>query len=63
LEYLDVDGKEVLECIIGKRMRGCGLGSSGLGWGPVASPCEQGNEPSVSIKKTAITAADIPPMN
>jgi hypothetical protein len=44
-------------------MRGCGLGSSGLGWGPVASPCEQGNEPSVSIKKTAITAADIPPMN
>jgi hypothetical protein len=28
----------------------CGLDSSGSGCGPVASPCEQGTEPSGSIK-------------
>jgi len=29
---------------------GCGFDSSGSGWGPVASSCEHGNEPSGSIK-------------
>jgi hypothetical protein len=33
-----------------KRVRGCGLDSSGSGQGPVAGSCEQGNEPSGSIK-------------
>jgi hypothetical protein len=28
----------------------CGLDSSALGWGPVTGCCEQGNEPSGSIK-------------
>jgi hypothetical protein len=28
----------------------CGLDASGSGQGPVAGPCEQGNEPSGSIK-------------
>jgi hypothetical protein len=29
---------------------GCGLDSSGSGWGSVAGSCEHGNEPSGSIK-------------
>jgi hypothetical protein len=29
---------------------GCGLDSSGSGWGPVAGPHEHDNEPSGSIK-------------
>jgi hypothetical protein len=29
----------------------CGLDSSGSGYGPVAGPCEHGNEPSGSIKR------------
>jgi mevalonate pyrophosphate decarboxylase len=33
-----------------KRVRGCGLGSSGSGYGSVAGSCENGNEP-LCIKK------------
>jgi hypothetical protein len=29
---------------------GCGLDSSGSGWGPVTGTCEHDNEPSGSIK-------------
>jgi hypothetical protein len=31
-------------------VRSCGLDASGLGYGPVADSCEQGNELSGSIK-------------
>jgi len=31
-------------------MVGCGLDSSGPGYGPVADPCDYGNETSGSIK-------------
>jgi hypothetical protein len=34
----------------GNRAGGCGLSSSGSGYGPVAGSCEHGNEPLVSIK-------------
>jgi hypothetical protein len=29
---------------------GCGLDTSGSGWGPVVGSCEHGNEPSGSVK-------------
>jgi hypothetical protein len=41
-EDLGVDGI-ILKCILGKE-GGCGLDSSGLGWGPVAGCFENGNE-------------------
>jgi hypothetical protein len=31
------------------KVQGCGLNSSGLGYGPVAGSCEHGNEPFGSI--------------
>jgi hypothetical protein len=43
-EDLRVDGRKILECILVK----CdGLGASGSGLRPVASPCEYDNESSV----------------
>jgi hypothetical protein len=50
LEDLAVDGEIILEWIFVKYDRRCGLDSSGSGQGPVASPCEHGNEPTGSIK-------------
>jgi hypothetical protein len=47
LEDLGVDGKNGH---YRNMMRRCGLDSSGSGYGPVAGPCEHGNEPSGYIK-------------
>jgi hypothetical protein len=44
------DGTIILEYIIGNGVRGCGLDSSDLGYGPVVGFCEHGNEPSGSVK-------------
>jgi hypothetical protein len=52
-EDLGVDGQVMVDCILGNRVRRCGLDSSGLGQGPVAGSCEDGNEPSGSIKDGA----------
>jgi len=49
-EDLFVSGKIILEWILGNRVGSCELDASGSGWGPVAGPREQGNEPSGSIK-------------
>jgi hypothetical protein len=45
-----VDGRIILEWILGNRVGSCGLGSSGSGQGQVAGCCEHGKEPSGSIK-------------
>jgi hypothetical protein len=50
LEDLDVDGKVILETVLGNRVRMCGLDSSDLEEGPVASFFEHVNETSNSIK-------------
>jgi hypothetical protein len=47
---LDVDGRIILKWILGNRMEGCGLDSSGSEYGPVAGSCKHGDEPSGSIK-------------
>jgi hypothetical protein len=41
---LNLDGKITLECILGKLDGRCGMDSSGSGYGPVAGPCEHGND-------------------
>jgi hypothetical protein len=45
----DVDGKMMLEWIVGK-VRSCGLDVTDSEWEPVAEFCEHSNEPSVSMK-------------
>jgi hypothetical protein len=46
---LGVDGKMILELILGKSGVGrCGLAASGSGKGPVVGPCEHSNQPSSS---------------
>jgi hypothetical protein len=55
---LDLDGyfQIILESILGKYCeRGCGVDSSGSGYGPVADPYKHGNEPSVSTKGKGIS--------
>jgi hypothetical protein len=50
-EDLGVDGRIILEWILGKNRLGrCDLDASGSGYGPVAGSCEHGNEPSDSTK-------------
>jgi hypothetical protein len=49
-EDLGVDGKIILERILGNRVERFGLDTSGSGQGPVVGSCEHSNEPSVSIK-------------
>jgi len=49
-EGLGVDGKIILEWILGKWVGRCGLDASGSGYGPVADSCEHGNELSGFIK-------------
>jgi hypothetical protein len=48
--FILIDGRVILKWILGKLGLGCGLESSGSGQGPLASSCEQGNEPSGSVK-------------
>jgi hypothetical protein len=50
LEDLGVDGKIILECILGNRVGRCGLDSSGSGQEPVAGSCKYSNEPLSYIK-------------
>jgi hypothetical protein len=50
LEDLEVDDKEIAECILGNRLRSCGVDACGSGQVPVAGCCEHGNEHSDSIK-------------
>jgi hypothetical protein len=50
MEELGVDGKMILEWILGNRAGRCGLYSSGSGQGPKAGSCEHGNESSGSIR-------------
>jgi hypothetical protein len=49
-EELPVDARVKLDGYLENRVGGCGLDSSGSGYGPVAGCCEHGNEPSGSIK-------------
>jgi hypothetical protein len=49
-EDIGVDGKVMLEWILGKQVEECGLDVSGLGKGSAASCCEHGNEPSGVLK-------------
>jgi len=49
-EFLDVDCKMTLECILQKCGGRCGLDSSGSGYGPVAGSYEESNEFSGCIK-------------
>jgi len=49
-EDLGVDGKMILEWILGKRIGDCGLDLSRPGYGPVARCFEHGAEPSGSMK-------------
>jgi hypothetical protein len=46
VEDLGIDGRIILQCILGEYV----LDSTGSGWGSVAGSCEHGNEPSGSIK-------------
>jgi hypothetical protein len=48
LGYLDVSGRIIFK-LIQKRVCGCGVNSSGLGYGPVAVTCRHGNELTVSV--------------
>jgi hypothetical protein len=49
-EDLGVDGRTILNWILGNRVGGCGLDSSGTGQGPMAGSCEHVNKPFGSIK-------------
>jgi len=49
-----VDGKIILEWILGKSLERYGLNAYGSGWGQVAGSCEAGNEPSGSNKRHGI---------
>jgi len=54
---LGVDERIILKGILNRNSVGrCGLDSSCSGYGPVADPCEQGNEPSGSIKRGFLTS-------
>jgi hypothetical protein len=46
-EDLSIADRVILECRIG--VEKCGLDASGAGYGPVAGPCEDGNESSSFI--------------
>jgi hypothetical protein len=48
LKYRGIDGRMGLEWILGRLGGGCGVDSSGSGYGPVAGSCECSNEPSGS---------------
>jgi hypothetical protein len=50
LEDLGVNGKIILEWSLGKQGGKIWLYASDSGLGPVASPCDHGNETSGSIK-------------
>jgi hypothetical protein len=50
MEEVDVDGRTILEWILGNRVGRCGLDSFGSGQEPVAGFHEHGNEASGSIK-------------
>jgi hypothetical protein len=50
LKDVGVDGKIMLEWILGKYVGECGQDSTGYGQGPVAGSCGLGNEPSCSIE-------------
>jgi hypothetical protein len=50
LENIGVDGRIMLKRILNKLGGGCGLHSSGSGYGPVVGWCEHSNEPFGSIK-------------
>jgi hypothetical protein len=39
---LGIDGRIIFKWIFGKKIGGCGLDSSGSGYGPVAGYCEHG---------------------
>jgi hypothetical protein len=47
-EDIRVDGRITLRCILGSRMRSCGMNSSGSGRGKVVRSRELGNEFRVS---------------
>jgi hypothetical protein len=49
LKDLGIGGKIILEWILNS-LGGCGLNSSGSGWGEMADCCEHGNEPLCFIK-------------
>jgi hypothetical protein len=49
LKDFGLDGRIILDWILNK-VGGCGLDSSGLGYGPVVGSCEYGTKPSGSIK-------------
>jgi hypothetical protein len=45
-----MDGRTILQWILGNSVGRCRLDASGSGQGPVADCCEHDNEPSCSIK-------------
>jgi len=49
-EDIDVDGKVILEFILGNTVGGCGLDASGSGLGPVAGSSEHSNELSGPVE-------------
>jgi hypothetical protein len=49
-EDLGIDGKIILEWILERRGKMCGLNASGSRWAPVGGSCEYSNEPLGSIK-------------
>jgi hypothetical protein len=49
-DNLAVDGRIILEWILGNRVGRCEMDSFGSGWGSVTASCEHGNETLGSIK-------------
>jgi len=47
---LGIDGRIILEYILGKYGERCGQDSFGSGWGPVVGSCEHVNKPLGSVK-------------
>jgi hypothetical protein len=54
-EDLGVDGRIILDWMLGKQGGTCEIDASVLGWGPVVGCCEHDNEPSGSIKEGEFT--------
>ena len=50
LEKSDEDGKMIMKCTLKYVVMGCGLDSSGWGYGQAVVTSQGGNEPSGSIK-------------